>query len=281
MLSAIKSVAGPASRLEGDDGSQAFAETWLGGWIEKAEGALSALPAAVAEDVDLRTGRLLLTLDQRGDALAHLERVFERYRDNPQALYALSLEFERIGTYRLSIMSAQRLLEFSPARLVEETPIFLQRRSFPRHFAELIEKEARANDLNPLLFYSTVRQESLFEEGARSYAAAQGLAQIIPDTGQWVAEQLGYPGYTNDLIYRPHVNLKFGAYYLDWVRDFTAQNLVSGLVGYNAGPGNSQYWRGVSGPDDTLFVEILSVNEPRLYVQIILSNLYHYTRLYS
>jgi soluble lytic murein transglycosylase len=280
MLTTMKVIAGPATRLAGDDGSQAFAERWLNDWLQL-DGNLSALPVEIAQDQDLRMGRLLLALDQRGDALTMLDRVYTRNQDSPRALYALSLEFERLGTYRLSITAMARLLEFSPAKLVEDAPIFLQQRSFPRHFRELIEREATANNLNPLLYYSLIRQESLFEEGARSSAAAQGLAQIIPDTGLWVARQLGHPDYTNEIIYRPYVNLLFGAYYLDWVRDFADNNLVSALVGYNAGPGNIAGWRAISGADDALFVEILNVNEPRLYVQLVTGNLYHYTRLYG
>jgi soluble lytic murein transglycosylase len=281
MLTAMPTIAGPATRLEGDDGSQAFAERWLNDWLKLPDANLSALPPTVAEDQDLRMARMLLELDQRADALNLLDRVFARNRDTPQALYALSLEFERLGTYRLSIVAMARLLEFSPAKLVEDAPIFLQQRSYPRHFRELLEPAATANGINPLLYYSLIRQESLFEEGARSSAAAQGLAQIIPETGQWVAEQLGHPEYTNEIIYRPYINLAFGAYYLDWVRDYTEGNLVSGLVGYNAGPGNAVRWRELSGADDALFVELMDYSEPRLYVQLVTANLYHYTRLYG
>ena len=101
-------------------------------------------------------------------------------------------------------------------------------------------------------------------KGAQSTAAAQGLAQIIPDTGHWIAEQLGHPEYTNEIIYRPVVNLRFGAYYLDWVRDYLDGNLLSALVGYNAGPGNAKSWREQAGSDDTIFAEILTFSEPRV-----------------
>ena len=281
MLARIDEVLGPFSRAQGDDGSQAFAEQWLADWLALPVAQVAALPPEIAEDQNLAKGRLLLELDQRGDALTALERVYQANRDNTAALYPLSLEFARLGAYRLSILSAARLMQFSPAGLVENAPAFIQRLSFPRPFADLIEREARANGIDPFIYYSLIRQESLFEEGARSSAAAQGLAQIIPDTGQWIAGQLGHPEYTNDIIYRPVINLRFGAYYLAWARDYLDGNLLSALVGYNAGPGNSESWREQAGADDTLYVEQLTFSEPRAYVQIILSNLYHYTRLYG
>ncbi|NJN83383.1 MAG: lytic transglycosylase domain-containing protein [Caldilineaceae bacterium] len=280
-LAEIAAIAPAASRLADDDGSQQFAERWLANWLGIEPDLLATLPAAVAADQELANGWLLLELGQRGDGLPYLERVYQRYQGDAHALYALSLAFERLGVYRLSLLSMARLLELSPAWLVEDAPIFLQKKLYPQPFAELIVPEAQAQGLDPLLLFSLIRQESLFEEGARSYAAAQGLAQIIPATGQWVADQLGYPGYSNALIYRPNINVKFGAYYLNWARGYLDGNLVSALVGYNAGPGNSEYWRGLSGADDPLFVEILDVTEPRIYVQMITSNLYHYNRLYG
>ena len=281
LFSAIPAVLGPSSTLDGDDRSQAFAEAWLATWIEAGEGMLSDLTAEAAADPDLAAVRFLLAADARGEALPIAQRLYDRYKDDPRTLYPLSLEFERLGLYRLSLIGTSRLLGFSPARLVEDTPIFLQEKVYPRPFSELIEPEATANELDPLLLYSLIRQESLFEEGARSYAAAQGLAQIIPDTGQWVADQLGYPDYRNELVYRPYINVKFGAYYLDWVRDYLDGDLVGALVGYNAGPGNAQRWREQFGDDDPIYVERLTYSEPRAYIQNILPNYYHYTRLYG
>ena len=281
MLNRIDEVSGPFSRMVGDDGSRPFAEQWLAEWLAIPAEQVAILPPEIAEDQNLAKGRLLLALEQRADALMALERIYERNKDNAHVLYPLSLTFAELGAYRLSILSATRLMQFSPAGLVENVPAFLQRLAYPRPFADLIEREARANGFDPMLYYSLIRQESLFEEGARSTAAAQGLAQIIPDTGQWIAGRLGHPEYTNDIIYRPVINLRFGAYYLAWARDFLDGNLLSALVGYNAGPGNSQTWRARAGADDTRFVELLTFAEPRAYVQYILSNLYHYTRLYS
>ncbi len=280
MLMSMNAIAGPATTLAGDDGSQAFADQWMANWLQTDPAAVAQLPDAVQNDADLQTGRLLLDLDARGDALEALQRVYERYQGDAQTLYALSLEFERLGAYQLSLQSMAYVLALSPANLVQDGPIFMQQRIYPRPFRVLITEQAIANNIDPLLLFSLIRQESLFEEGARSVAAAQGLAQIIPDTGHWIAEQLGYPNYTNDLVYRPMINVRFGAYYLDWVRDYLDGNIVSALVGYNAGPGNSAQWREIAGADDVQFVETLGMYEPRTYVRTIASNLYNYTRLY-
>ncbi|MEM7127187.1 MAG: transglycosylase SLT domain-containing protein [Chloroflexota bacterium] len=285
--------------LSGDDGSRAFAERWLQDWIISDHGqdgnvedpedsslpslspfALGSLPTEIQVHPDFVQGQFFLSLNQRAEAQSLLEHLMNLYERNPKVLYGLSLAYEKMGAYRLSLIAANSLLLLSPANNLEDAPIFLQRLVHPRRFAELVDREAAKHNIDPLLFYSLIRQESLFEEGARSYAAAQGLAQIIPDTGAWVADRVGYINYRNELVYRPHINLWFGAFYLDWVRGYLDENLISALVGYNAGPGNSENWRKESGPDDPLFVEILTFSEPRLYVHKIMSNYYHYLRLY-
>ncbi len=276
----MEQAVGPASTLAGDDGSRFFAERWLSGWVTGTVESLGVLPPTVAADGDLRNGQLLLDLGRRGEALAQLELVYRRYREDPATIYALALHFENLETFRLSLISAVWLIEHSPAQRMQDAPIFLQRMAYPRHFADLIDTEAARNGFDPLVFYSLIRQESLFEEGARSFAAAQGLAQIIPATGAEIAGRMGFPNYSNALIYRPYINIRFGAFYLAWVRDFVDGRIASALAGYNGGPGNSQRWRELSGPDDTLFVELMDYSETRLYLQRILSHYYHYTRLY-
>ncbi|MBX3001481.1 MAG: tetratricopeptide repeat protein [Caldilineaceae bacterium] len=281
IFNGVDQLPNPASTLAGDDGSQAFAEQWLSGRINVPADQLALLPAAVRADVDLQAGELLLRLDRRGEALVHLRRLADRYSDNSQITYALALHFEELGAYGLSITAASRFLNLSQTPLVENAPIFIQRLVYPIRFQEIAEREARAHDIDPLLFYSLLRQESLFEEGARSHAAAQGLAQIIPSTGAEIAGRLNYPNYSNALIYRPHINLRFGAFYLDWVRDYVNGSLAAALAGYNAGPGNARTWQGLANGDETLFVELMTYSEPRLYIQMILSHYYHYNRLYG
>jgi soluble lytic murein transglycosylase len=280
IFNAVNQLPNPASTLTGDDGSQVFAEQWLSARINVPADQLAILPAAVRADVDLQAGELLLRLDRRGEALTHLRRLADRYNDNSQITYALALHFEELGAYGLSITAASRFLNLSQVPLIENAPIFIQRLVYPIRFQEIAEREARAQEIDPLLFYSLLRQESLFEEGARSHAAAQGLAQIIPSTGAEIAGRLNYPNYSNALIYRPHINLRFGAFYLDWVRDYVNGSLAAALAGYNAGPGNARTWQGLAGGDETLFVELMTYSEPRLYIQMILSHYYHYNRLY-
>ena len=285
LISRMDAVA--AAALPDDDGSRAFAENWLKtryddfDTTDAGSSGTPGLPQAVADDPTLVGGTLLLRLDLRAEGLKLLELAYWRYRDDPAALFPLMQHFEVLGANRLSISAAYRLIQLSQARHTADVPLFIQRFAYPRHYSRLVEKEATDFDIDPLLLYSLIFQESLFEPPARSFAGAHGLTQIIPTTGAEIAQRLGYPNYSTSLLNRPFVNVRFGAYYLRWVQDFAYENPVAALAGYNAGPGNARTWFDRSAPDEALFIERIPYNETRLYLQRILTHYAHYLRIYG
>ncbi len=266
-----------------DDASQAAAESWLRSWIElpgpRAD--LAGLDERIAQDPDWQRGKAHLALNLRGPALESLEKVRTRYWDDPLALYQLALGFQELHTYRLSILSAARLIALSPQKAVMAAPLFIQKLAYPRYFDDLVQEEARRFGVDPLLIDAVIRQESLFEAGAESSAAARGLMQVIPSTGEWIAGELSFPEYTTSDLYRPWVSIKFGTFYI--MRGLRAAdgNVATALVGYNAGPGNARFWREHSGADEDLFYETVSLNEPRAYLSLITQHYAHYARLYA
>ena len=288
----MRAAGSAAPALPGDDGSRAFAESWLSGpevplrpvsdtIRARSSTAPWVLPQAVANDPDLVGGELMLSVNHRAEGLRLLELVYWRYRDDPAALYPLMLRFDALGANRLSITAAYHLVQLSPARHMADAPLFLQRVAYPRHYFYIVEKEAKDFDIDPLLLYSLIFQESLFEPPARSFAGAHGLTQIIPSTGAEIAQRLNYPNYSTALLNLPFLNIKFGAYYLRWVRDFVNGNDVAALAGYNAGPGNAYSWLARTAPDDALFIERVPYTETRRYLQRILTHYDHYLRLYA
>lgn len=88
------------------------------------------------------------------------------------------------------------------------------------------------------LLQALIWQESRFQVGARSPAAAFGLTQIIPGT----AQDLGiYPEYYED----PYVQVEGGARYLSQQLQRFDGNIVFALAAYNAGPGAVEKYGGV------------------------------------
>ncbi|GAB4561068.1 MAG: transglycosylase SLT domain-containing protein [Anaerolineae bacterium] len=260
---------------------QELAEEWLASWVSNPPpGPLSVLPPELANDPLLIRGRELLELGLIDEAVDTLDQVRRRHRLEPLNMYRLALYFRDLGAYRLSIACAEQLIRLSPVSL-ERAPVFIQRLAYPTYFSDLVEPEAAARGVDPLLIYAMIRQESLFEVTSTSHAAARGLMQIIPDTGEWVATRLGWRDYHKDLLYRPYISVKFGVYYFSAVLDMLDGNIVAALAGYNAGPGNARRWLERAGGDDDLFFAEITLSEPRTYVQRILSYYATYRRLYG
>jgi soluble lytic murein transglycosylase len=160
-------------------------------------------------------------------------------------------------------------------------PIYFNRIRFGPYFGDLILPQAAAAGFDGLFLLSVVRQESLFEGGATSSAAARGLMQIVPGTGQGIAEKLGWPpDYTTRDLYRPLISVRFGTDYLATQRQRFDGDLVAALAGYNAGPGNADAWKELVPDDPDLFLEVIRLDEPQRYIRTIAEILDIYQRLY-
>ena len=160
-------------------------------------------------------------------------------------------------------------------------PEALQRLAYPLPYADLLSARAQEANLDPLLLAALVRQESLFEKVAESYAGARGLGQVMPATGEGIAGNLGLTDFVLDDLYRPSVSIRFAAYYLQLqLKRFDNQILIA-LAAYNGGPGNTLRWLELSGDDDLdLFVEVITASQSRIYLQRVYEQYLVYERLY-
>jgi len=261
---------------------QAAAEAWLAGWLglESNEG-LATLPPELLDNVYLRRGTLLLRLGHFDEGRADLEALREATVGDALTQYRLALYFRDIGLYRSSIIAAATVWRLSGAPPIQEAPRFLGCLIYPTYYSDLVEAEAAARNLSPLFVYALLRQESLFEGYATSFAAAHGLMQVIPPTGQEIYNALGWPpNYTTPDLYRPMVSVHYGVWYLARQRDYIDGNLFAGMAAYNGGPGNSARWWEAANADQDLFVELIGFAETRTYVERIREHYARYAWLY-
>lgn len=87
---------------------------------------------------------------------------------------------------------------------------------------------AKRYQIDPLLIYAQMHQESAFKTRARSYKGASGLMQLMPAT----ARRFGVKN-----IYDPKQNIEAGVRYMRWLIDKFNGDVVLALAGYNAGEG--------------------------------------------
>ena len=260
---------------------QAQAEAWLTEWLDlPPKDDLTSPGLQIQSDPAFQRGQALLDLGLRPEALIEFETVRDNWRDDPLAMYQLAVYFSQQGLGRLSILCAVRTIFLSPASRPDEAPLFIQRLYYPIFFADTIFTEAEAFDQDPALIISIMRQESLFEPSAESIVGARGLMQVMPATGEYVAERSDFGQFDIDQLWHPYISIKFGAWYIDQQLAIFEGNQFAALAAYNAGPGNVLEWIKTS-DDLDIFVESIPFRESRLYIRNIYTNLAAYRRLYG
>ena len=150
---------------------------------------------------------------------------------------------------------------------------------FPFPFYSTIIDWSQKRQLNPLLVTSLMRQESRFEPEIQSPVGATGLMQVMPATGEWVADKINLPDYS---LTNPNDNVNLGTWYLNYTHDKYSNNSLLAIASYNAGPGNVSKWvkrYRVSDPD--VFVEKIPFRETKGYVESVFGNYWNYLRIYN
>jgi soluble lytic murein transglycosylase len=262
---------------------QTEAEEWLAEWLalETSEG-LDKPSHILAADGRLQRGEELWRLGRFQEAKWELENLRRATRSDALSQYQLALAYRDMGLYRSSILCAARLLSMSPVTTTLNAPDFIVQLAYPTYYEDLVVENARHNDLDPLLVFALVRQESLFEGGATSIASAQGLMQVMPATGAEIAADLEWPpNYETTDLYRPYVSVRFGTHYLAKQRDRFSGRIDAALAGYNGGPSNAQRWLEQAGEDPDRFFERISFGETRSYLERIREHLAIYQALYG
>jgi hypothetical protein len=104
-----------------------------------------------------------------------------------------------------------------------------------KELAAAIVREALAQQYDPVFVAAVIKSESAFNSLARSNKGAQGLMQIMPKTGAWLADQQAIP---RRKLTDPAHNLKLGIAYLKQLEAEYRGNRVLTLIAYNWGPGH-------------------------------------------
>ncbi len=135
------------------------------------------------------------------------------------------------------------------------------------------------------LVLALIRQESEFNDQARSHADALGLMQLLPSTAKGVAKRLGLGYSRNKLVLDPAYNVTLGRRYLEEMIQRYGGTYILALTSYNAGPHRTDKWLKSNGDprrtstDFVLWVEAIPFAETRNYVMRVLEGLTVYRNL--
>ncbi|MBI4770363.1 MAG: lytic transglycosylase domain-containing protein, partial [Chloroflexi bacterium] len=260
------------------------AEDWLRAKLSlPASLPFSELGPILGADPRLRQAVALWQLGQYAAADAEFTALRQALAGDPETSLRLTALLHRLGHYQAAIFTARQAL--AAAGVSESAmlaaPAYFNHVRFGAYFPELVGAAATANKLDLLFMLAVIRQESLFAGFATSSAQARGLMQIIPATGEHIAAQLNWPGYSDDDLYRPVVSVQFGAYYLAEQLGAFDGDPYAALAAYNAGPGNAAAWKRLAPDDPDLFAEVVRYTETRNYIRYIYEVYAIYRGLYG
>jgi len=240
---------------------------------------------SLAGDLRIVRGTEFWELGLYEEARLEFENLREFVNASPENSFRLANYLLELGLYRSAIFAARQVLTL--AGLEEQSvslsaPPYFNHIRYGIYYADLIVLDAETYGLHPLLLFSVVRQESLFEGFVRSPAGARGLMQIIPSTGADIARAMGWPvDFDPNDLYSPYVSVRLGSRYLDTNRDSLDGDLYAALAAYNAGPGNAAAWKDLAGADQDLLLEVIRFQETRDYIRYIYEIYTIYRTLYS
>jgi soluble lytic murein transglycosylase len=266
------------------DAERAEAEDWMRTVFDlPVEIDLSGL-GSMAEDPRLLRGDEFWNLGLYEEARAEFENLRLSVESDPINSYRLANHLLDLGLYRPAIFAARQVLTLAGMddAATMSAPVFFNHIRFGLYYQDLIVAASQEFDFHPLLLFSVMRQESLFEGFVRSSAGARGLMQIIPSTGEEIAARANWPpDFTPEDLYRPVVSIYLGTDYLDRQRDFMDGDLYGMLAAYNGGPGNAFIWKELVPDDPDLFLESIRLEETRQYIRSIYEIFNIYRMIYD
>jgi soluble lytic murein transglycosylase len=154
--------------------------------------------------------------------------------------------------------------------------------AWPRPYADLVQSASREFDFEQALVYAVMREESTYRPAVESPVGARGLMQIIPPTGDRIAQALGATPFDARSLFEAETNVRFGTYYLkDLLRRFSGSEPLA-IAAYNAGPEVVSRWVKQQEPFAAdAFVDSVPYGETRRYLRKVLTSYHMYKLLYG
>jgi soluble lytic murein transglycosylase len=233
---------------------------------------LYAAPAELPE-------QLILGLGLAGDGAPAVLRYFPP--DQPPLLLAGARLLLLDGEPRRAIYAAEVLLQRVPARVPQRALAEdFRRLLFPLPHGAAIAREAARQQVDPHLLAAILREESRFDSGALSGAAARGVAQFVLPTARRIAAELGRPTLEAVELADADTSIALAARYLaNLARDFQGSPPRM-VAAYNAGEPQARLWRSYCFSDDPAeYFTKVSFKETRVYVARVLSSREEYAAL--
>lgn len=153
--------------------------------------------------------------------------------------------------------------------------------SYPVEYVDEILAAAGENSIPPAYIAAVIMAESSYNPTAVSSVGAQGLMQIMPETGQWISKKVD-DEYYDGRMFDPAANIKYGSWYLGWLMERYGGDMRCATAAYHAGQGTVDKWLAdpaYSADGETLAV--IAYDSTSTYVDRIMKYYEYYAEAYE
>ncbi len=258
----------PLSSYETDDGPPV--------WTEETRQLLTGQPS-------FRKTLELMHLEMKKEAAAELWYLQDRLPRKRGALIGLSKAFFELGDYHRSLLLVLRNYERYLEGEVRATPADLWLLAYPQGYWDSILAYSRKYGQDPYFIAAIIREESQFHAEALSPAGARGVMQVMPATGEWIAQTIKLPSFDRSRLFESDTAINLGTWYISHLMKKFRNDPLLVAAAYNAGPEAVAGWMDKNGRsrDRDEFVESIPYAETRGYVKKVLRNYSEYRRIYG
>ena len=161
-------------------------------------------------------------------------------------------------------------------RLAERTGMV-----YPMEYTDLIRSRAAAEGLEPAYVAAVILAESSYNPQAVSSVNAQGLMQIMPETGAWIAGKFDET-YVEGCLFDPETNIRYGCWYLGYLLRRYDGDKTCSTAAYHSGQGTVDGW--LKNPEystDGRTLNIIGGPRANTYVGRVLEYYEKYKQLYE
>jgi soluble lytic murein transglycosylase len=190
----------------------------------------------------------------------NIKETFYRYYDANERYYEA-----------INVATSIAVLDYGPNLIGID--LMSLKRIFPYYYKAYVDKYAEEFKVEPALCYAVIREESFFNKNAVSWAKAEGLMQIMPSTGKFLADRLKIREYD---LKNPDDSIRMGIYYLKTLIDSTKEYQLA-IASYNAGQSRiNQYLSTYRKFPAEVMYELIPNEETRHYIRKVMRSYFIY-----
>ncbi len=215
-------------------------------------------------------------------AAQELAYAIEQDAKTPTQYLALAQLYALAGNYHQLVRVMQRQFWYWILLGDADLPRKFWQLAYPQSFPQIVNQYAASSGVDPYLIQAIMLAESVFDPEAISPAGAMGLMQLMPYTGDRLAEKIDLKLSSSYDYFRPDVNILLGTTYLQELSQLFAAAVPPVIASYNAGEHRVHlWWKEQYHKDTPSFIAMIPYAETWKYVQKVLWYYREYHRIYG